>query len=104
MQVMNAILISALFLNVTTVGTALAAGKSDGRIAEWQARQTVPEGSSVRLDGRRLARCRRVEGAQGRDALRPQNFARVVCRRRELRVKRSAATSVWKPRVRIVSL
>lgn len=38
---MNAILISAHFLNATTVVAALADGKSDVGIAEWRPRQTV---------------------------------------------------------------
>ncbi|MES0139431.1 PepSY domain-containing protein [Mesorhizobium sp. M0016] len=38
---MNPILISALFHNRTTVGAALAGGKSDVGIAEWRPRQAV---------------------------------------------------------------
>lgn len=72
---MNAVLISALFLNVTVVA-ALPGGISDVSIAEWQPREALltslklTEGLSVRSRRKTPATMPSI-GEQGRSALRP---------------------------------
>ncbi|WP_353642846.1 hypothetical protein [Mesorhizobium sp. WSM2239] len=58
---MNAILISALSIHVTTVGAALAGGKLDVANAEWQPRQAVL--SNLDADQGRYVRSRPMPGA-----------------------------------------
>ncbi|UVK49108.1 PepSY domain-containing protein (plasmid) [Mesorhizobium sp. AR07] len=101
---MNAILFSALFIHVTTVGSALAGGKSDLGIAEWQPRQAVL--IKLEADRRQLRSIKTDDGWS--DAVESKGLEVEthfdlktwpvwVVPAKELRINRCATTRVWNP-------